>query len=99
MGTLIRIPISGDLERIAISKPPSLRSLQEYVEGNIELVNVFFRGEHEQMIVNEEGFMCALPLNVRATSLYHCHSLAVRGEIPYSYIVGNAILLQGIRLE
>jgi len=92
------IPAMGPHSIEETEVPPTLEAMQGYVEGNIELVNVPFKDEPTQMIVNDEGGIRKMPINVKATSLYHANSIK-KGDIPDWFIHGPAILLEGIRLD
>lgn len=98
-GNIIWIPLDGDMITEKAVKPPSLERLQQYVGGFVEIVSVFVGAERRQMIVNEEGSLVMLPVNPWATSIYHCHSIAVKGEIPRPLIHGNAVLLINLQLD
>ena len=95
MGKIIILKTDGTDEQKTANESPTLEQLQEIVDGYIELVNVFFGGKYEQMIVNEEGRLNGLPFNYRATSVYHCNYITHKGEVPYDPIVGNAVILTG----
>lgn len=78
---------------------PSLQELQEYVDGYIEVVNVLVDDEPMQMIVNEDGFSKGLPVNVLASKHYATWALKKYRSFPPTPIVGNAVLLRGLRLD
>lgn len=46
----------------------SLKELQNYVDGYIEVVNL--RSENNIMIVNEEGAINGMPVNLKASMIY-----------------------------
>jgi len=71
------------------SKPPSLDTLQEIVEGPIELVSLTREGEPAQLILSEEGKLKDLPYNPGATALYY-ESLST-----FKPLMGTAVLLRG----
>lgn len=93
------IAANGEVTIEERGTPPTLEAMQTYVEGHIEVVSVLFGGEPHQMIVNDEGMIKHMPLNWKATSVYHCNWISKEGKIPDSPICGPAILLEGIRLD
>ncbi len=99
MKQILWITPAGEVHTEKTSIAPTLEAMKAYVEGNIEVVSVLFHGEHHQMIVNEDGLSKQLPLNWKATSIYHCNWITREGKIPDAPIVGPAILLQGIKLD
>ena len=78
---------------------PSLQDLQDYVGGYIEVVNVLVDDEPCQMIVNEEGLVQHLKVNVRASKHYATYALKEMRCFPPTPICGNAVLLRGIFLD
>ena len=60
----------------------SLEELQEFVGGYIEIVRL---GGNKMMVINEEGKIHNLPLNIKATSIIQ---LKGRNDV----IVGNALV-------
>lgn len=46
----------------------SLEELQNYVDGYIEIVNL--RSENNIMIINEEGAINDMPVNLKASMIY-----------------------------
>ena len=92
------IPAMDEIKQFPTTESPDLDTLQKLVDGNIELVHVLFAGTPAHMIVNEEGLIHRLPLNYRATAIYHAASLS-RGIIPFMPIVGPAVLLVNLELE
>lgn len=81
-----------------IEESPSLEELQKLVGGYIEVVNVIFNGNSSQMIINEEGKLNVLPYNAIATKILQ-QTAKNKGYINLDYIVGTAIILEGIRLD
>lgn len=69
---------------------PTLEEMQAFVGGPIEPVQVFYEGRACRMVLNEEGLRKGLPVNPRATQLYH----AMGGNL----VVGNVIVLQGYKV-
>jgi len=72
-------------KREAPSKP-SLEEMQQIVGGYIEPLRVEHEGHIRTMVVNEEGKLIRLPLNIRAS------------EIAGREIVGNVFILEGYRM-
>jgi hypothetical protein len=66
--------------------PPTLKDMQEYVEGYVEHLTVEVGGKRAHLFVNEDGRMKNLPLNERASAIYGRDA-----------IFGNAILIEGFR--
>jgi len=99
MKQILWIASNGEVTTQEAEMPPTLEAMQAYVEGNIEVVNVLFHNAPHQMIVNEEGMIRHMPLNWKATSIYHCNWITREGKIPDAPICGPAILLQGIKLD
>lgn len=56
--------------RYSDDRKPTLKEMQEFVGGYIELVHL---RDGRQMIVNEEGRIHNLPLNPEASALYGGH--------------------------
>lgn len=79
-------------ELVKIDKAPNLKQLQEIVGGYIEIIRVIFNGKQCQMIINEEGKLINLPLNLQATKI-------LQASAPNDYIVGTAVILEGITLD
>lgn len=76
--------------------------IKEFVEGDVEFVSVLFNGKPAHMIVNDIGAMIGLPINERATTIYHeniqlqCQDRGMpyhRGN--FSFIYGNAVVFEG----
>ena len=61
----------------------SLKELKDVVGGWIEVIRL----QNEYMVLNEEGKLCGLPLNITATNI-------VKNNSNYfnDYIVGNVII-------
>ena len=68
-------------------KKPTLKEMQEFVEGYIELIAL---PDGRDMIINEEGKITGLPENIEATIIF-------RKAFPYTsdWIAGNVMLLKG----
>jgi hypothetical protein len=60
----------------------TLRELQAFVGGYIEVV---FLNDNQIMVVNEEGKLCKLPINIRATKI-------ITDQEIEDVIVGNALV-------
>jgi len=75
--------------------PPSLKELQEWVEGYIELLtwptnNIRLDGEPIQAYVNEEGLFDDLPINSQASDI-----LVVDGWNMDDPLCGTVVILTG----
>ena len=60
----------------------SLKELKEFVGGYIEIIKL---GNNRLMVINEEGKLYNLPLNIKATGIIQLHG---RNDV----IVGNALV-------
>lgn len=80
-----------------ITQPPTLKELQEIVEGYIEIVDILYKDKPCQMIVNEDGKLKDLPINSKATEIY-VKSARLSGHTP-DVIFGNVVVLEDIRVE
>jgi len=70
----------------------SLKELQEIVEGYIEVVRL----KHElydMMIINEEGKLNRLPVNLKATRIFKST------QQTFDYIVGNVLLCKSKHIK
>lgn len=87
MKKILLIKHDGEMEKIEQKESPTLRQMQEWVGGLVELV--FVSPEFgKQMYVNEEGMMKELPINYEA-------SLMSGGQ----HIVGNAVIFENFEWE
>ncbi len=80
------------------NKAPSLHYLATWIGCEyVEIVRVFYKGEYEQLIVDEEGIITHQPLNQEATLLYHENVRIHQPEllIDAPKIHGIAVLLTG----
>lgn len=68
-------------------RPPTLEEAQAFVEGDVELIQLY---DGRQILVNEEGLIRNLQHNPAATQ-----ALYEGGKFAGRYIVGNAIILAG----
>lgn len=93
------IAVNGQISVTDATVPPTLEEMQEYVDGYIEVVAVLFNDGPQQMIINEEGALKQLRINLHATSVYHAAPIVQKGQIPNQVIYGNAILLDNMRLD
>lgn len=85
----VQIKVDGTMKDIKPSKNKQFKllELQELVNGMIELVNI---SKHRvYMVVNEDGKILDLPINVFATALYD--EEFGKGK---DYIVGDVVLIQ-----
>lgn len=90
---------NGTVKTDKAAAPPSLQDLQDYVGGYIEVVNVLVDDEPMQMVVNEEGLILDLPVNVMASKHYATYALKKMRCFPPTPICGNAVLLRGLMLD
>ena len=77
---------------------PTLEQLREWVGGHIELIWVEYKGRECMAIINEEGKLDDLPLNIEATNMYH-EWLALRGFDVSDVIVGNCAIMTNFDLS
>ena len=98
-GTIEWINVDGTVRSEESKEPPSLPDMKDYVGGWIEVVKVLVDNEECHMIVNEEGYIQGLPVNVVASKHYATAALKLQARFPLSPIVGNAILLRGLELQ
>lgn len=76
--------------------------IRKFVQGDIEFVSVRFNGKDSHMIVNDIGAIINLPMNNKATDIYHevvklrCEERGVPYvKMDYHYIYGNAVVFEG----
>lgn len=98
-GVIEYLGTDGTVTIVQQETAPSLEEMQKYVGGYIEVVNVLVDGKPMQMIVNEEGLIQELPVNVIASKHYATIGLMHYRSFPPTPICGNAILLRGIQLD
>ena len=88
--------IKANGERVELAVQPSIEEAKRMVGGWIELSKGRdAEGASCQLLVNEEGHVIGLPLNVEATRIYR---RACRPDIPADQlpvIVGDAVILYG----
>ena len=78
------------------------QEVDRYLGGNFEFVTVLHDGKRRYMLVNEFGATIPLPVNARATDIYHnaqvkpqCKSLGIEYNADqYAQIHGPAILVE-----
>ena len=91
MGWTIKIDVDGTETEEVANKQPSLTEMQQFVGGYIEMVPLPLDGHERWMVVNEDGIMVNLPVNKRATEIFHevfPHQKDIGGDIR-----GNAMIL------
>lgn len=71
MPELIIIKPSGEYTRVERIEEPSLKELQDAVEGYIEHISLMWNGKPAHGYVNEDGKLRRLPNNTKATAVYH----------------------------
>ncbi len=81
-----------EYERIEVEKCPSLKELQEMVDGLIELVQVKYNDKMCDMIIDEEGLLKGKAHNRPASRFMQD---AYDG---YGHIVGKALVFEGFKL-
>ncbi len=81
MGTIHWIDTDGTTREETAHSMPNWELMQKFVEGYIEIVNVYHNGAMHQMLVNDEGRMRDMPMNKVATEIYFAASRA-RGVEP-----------------
>jgi len=89
-GYIMELPVNGEAV-VRINAPaPTLEECQKFVGGYIEIQRVKFNGEDGQMILNEEGKLHGLDVNLPATEIF-------RNTYPMTddYIVGPVLVLTG----
>ena len=74
--------LNSDGTKIQLARRPTLKAAQQIVGGYIEFVKV--PNTNKTLVVNEDGKMKGLPLNMEATAMYW-----------HSPIVGDVIVLTG----
>jgi len=79
MGSAYVLKFDGT--RINLDHRPSLSEAQKIVGGYIEFVSLHNK---KTLVINEEGLLKGLPLNIEATAMYW-----------HSPIVGDVIVLEG----
>lgn len=92
MSHLIRITTTNQIEVVHFGDTYSLSQLQSLVGGYIEFVSLPDFGL--EMVVNEEGKMNGLPLNLPATMYWNRQY-----DKTLDYIVGDVVLLSNTTTE
>jgi hypothetical protein len=78
--------IHNEPETIFIEdKEPTLEEMQDFVGGMIEVITL---PDMRQMVINEEGKLISLPVNLVATNLWE-KAFGIGTDV----IVGNAMIL------
>jgi len=91
MGKVLVIHPDGREE--TLGKRPSVKEATA-ICGGWELVHVLHDGRREQMVVHDDGIRFGLPVNQKATDIYHTFSNSQGRQNP-NLIHGVAILLLG----
>lgn len=93
------MPWNGEKKEIFPDKGKevfSLEQLQTLVEGRIEIVDLQDEeGNGPELIINEEGKLEGLPVNIEATMLYE----KKYGRSNSDIIVGNVVLVENYNWE
>lgn len=94
-GKMITVLVTGVIEEVEISAPPSLAEMQRAVGGYIEQIPIFrtYQGAPAVAFCNEEGKIYQLPRNERATALWQ---ESAHRPI-YDHLVGPVLIITGDR--
>ena len=76
MAQIIRA--DGSVEEVEMPKKDGLSFMQQVVGGYIEIVRI---PDGRLMVLNEEGKLLRLPLNVKATALYNNLNDVIVGDV------------------
>lgn len=76
MAQIIRA--DGSVEEVEMPKKDGLSFMQQVVGGYIEIVRL---SNGRLMVLNEEGKLLRLPLNVKATALYNNLNDVIVGDV------------------
>jgi hypothetical protein len=88
MATLIPADETLPIRNVVVN---GLESMQKFIGGYIEEVNVEIEDGRKAMLVNEEGLLMGLPFNKRASTMV-CELLGVTaGNVN---LVGDALILE-----
>ena len=69
---IVLLPVSGSEIFINNKGKPTNQQLMDWIScDGIELVKVFYKGERQQLIVDEVGAVNKKPINTLATPIYH----------------------------
>ncbi len=71
----------GSEEIHHLDHDPTLTQMQEFVGGNVDIIQVLYLGKPCHMVVHDEGMLIPLPKNLVATEIYYTASRA-RGVEP-----------------
>ena len=111
MGTVHVYYTGNGQQEWEADRVPNREDLKRLVGGDIEYVSVLYKGKPTKMVVNESGAVQdpPLPVNEKATEIYHAASLArkERGEDirvlgpqrTWPKIHGVAVVLEDIHVE
>lgn len=91
---LLLIKPNGEEKTVTYENEPKLDEYQAMVGGNIEFVNLKFKGKRKDGIVNEEGLIKRLPINHRATKMYQ-----EQNGFSSAPIVGTVVVLKNYLLS
>lgn len=80
------------------------KKLREIIGGWIEYVHVLYKDKPTYMVVNEEGALMQLPVNLKATEIYHeatrrrtgMSKRAAMGSLAWIY--GDVVVLEGVKV-
>ena len=79
--------------KVISDKEPTLKEMQDFVGGLIQVVRAT-DGSH--IIINEEGKLKGLPMNVVATTMYLGEDWDDDTSAMFNdFLVGNAMILKG----
>ena len=80
--------MSKPITKIITDKAPTLKEMQEFVGGNIEVV---YAPNGDQIVLDEEGRWKEKPINQEASE----HWLGDKCDDEFANIVGDALILKG----
>jgi len=80
------IKANGETSVLLPDKKPDLKQMQTWVGGLIEPMHIRYNGKAATMVVNEEGLLESLEMNLVASR--------IAGQV----VVGDVFILEGWRL-
>ena len=80
--------------KVISDKEPTLKEMQDFVGGYIQVVTGI--NGNEDIVINEEGKLKGLPMNVVATTMYLGEDWNDDTSAMFNdFLVGNAMILKG----
>lgn len=96
---MIVLQADGGVTETDLSSAPSMDALRDLVGGFVEIRPVIYQGSKVPMILDEDGKLKeSCRPNYAATRIVR-ESAEALGYHPSDYVVGTAVLLQGIQLS